>query len=389
MEELEGIVWEQVKRNLDELVPYEYNPRKISKKDLKLLRDNIKKVGYNARIMVDTDNTIIAGHQRWDALKQLGVKSAYVLVPPEKLTPEQFQQVNIQDNINNGEWEKDLLKDHFDRGDLIEWGMKEEDLFPEEMETVEGLTDDDAVPDEPLEPKSKLGDLYILGEHRLLCGDSCNIAEVERLMDGVKADMVYTDPPYGIDVKTDRAFSSPTRKCSGNSFPKIIGDDSIDSAINAFNICDELAPIICYWGGNYFAHKLPPSPFWLVWDKRVDEKQRDMNSDCELAYVKHPSKKSVRIFRHLWKGLFKDSENGIGLVHPTQKPIALAEFCIDELSPDSKTILDLFGGSGSTLIACEKLKRKCYMMELEPRYVDVIIKRWEDYTNKKAQLVSG
>lgn len=231
-----------------------------------------------------------------------------------------------------------------------------------------------------------VGKLTLKYSHRLLCGDSTSITDVERLMDGEKADMVYTDPPYGINEETNRAFASPTRKWSGNSLPKIIGDESIETAVDAFSICDSLAPIICYWGGNYYAHKLPPSPTWIVWDKRTEEKQRDSRSDCELAYVKHPSKKSVRIFRHLWKGLFKDSENGAKLVHPTQKPIALAEFCIDELALNSKTILDLFGGSGSTLIACEKLKRKCYMMELEPRYCDVICKRYEAYTGKKAVL---
>lgn len=157
---MDEIVWEQHKRNLADLTPYEYNPRKIAKKDLNLLRENIKTVGYNARILVDTDNTIVAGHQRWDALKQLGYESAYVLMPSMKLTPEQFQQVNIQDNITNGDWVQELLRDHFNRGDLIEWGMKEDDLLPIQEVVAEGLTDDDAIP-EHVEPKTKLGDLYL------------------------------------------------------------------------------------------------------------------------------------------------------------------------------------------------------------------------------------
>lgn len=231
-----------------------------------------------------------------------------------------------------------------------------------------------------------MGKLILKSQHRLMCGDATNISDVDTLLEGQKIDMVFTDPPYGINEETDRDFSSRTRKCKGNTFSKIIGDDSIDTALGAYSILDTLSKIICYWGGNYYAHKLPATAAWVVWDKRIEENQRDMNSDCELAYVKHPSKKSVRIFRHLWKGMIKGSEHGQGRVHPTQKPVQLAKWCIDELDKDAKNILDVFGGSGSTLIACEQTKRTCYMMELDPKYCDVIIKRWENLTKKKATL---
>ena len=221
-----------------------------------------------------------------------------------------------------------------------------------------------------------------------MCGDSTMFDQVEKLMNGEKADMVFTDPPYGIEEETDRDFASRTRACKGNKFDKIIGDTSIQSAIDCYNLCESLnIPVMVFWGANYYCHSLPQSANWLVWDKRVDDKQRDMNSDCELAYVKSKAK-SVRIFRHLWKGMIKDSENGQGRVHPTQKPIALAEWCFNEYSPKSKYIIDLFGGSGSTLIACEKTNRKCYMMEISPNYCDVIIKRWQKFTGKSAILES-
>jgi DNA modification methylase len=241
--------------------------------------------------------------------------------------------------------------------------------------------DADEVP-ETRKTDIKLGDLFQLGNHRLLCGDATSKADVERLMSGEKADMVYTDPPYGIDEQTDRAFASRTRLAKGNSFKKIQGDDSIETALKAFELIH--APVVCYWGGNYFAHELPPSACWIVWDKRVEENQRDMNSDCEMAWVSHPSKKSVRIFRHLWKGMIKGSEVGQGRVHPTQKPIALAEWCFNELDPDGKSVLDVFLGSGSTLIACEKTNRRCFGMEIDPSYIDVIIRRWEKFTGQKA-----
>jgi DNA modification methylase len=210
-------------------------------------------------------------------------------------------------------------------------------------------------------------------------------------MAGEKVDMVFTDPPYGIDEETDRVEHVKTFKKQGiakkGSYSKIVGDTSIDTAVEVFSLIDGLnVPIVVYWGGNYYAHELPNSPCWVVWDKRVEDGQRDLNSDCELAWVKHPHKASVRIFRHLWKVMIKGSEHGQGRVHPTQKPIALAEWAFAELDPKGKSVLDLFLGSGSTLIACEKTNRKCYGMEIDPHYCDVIIKRWEDFTGNKAVL---
>jgi len=248
--------------------------------------------------------------------------------------------------------------------------------------------DEDELPD-VREPRVKANQIWQLGDHRLMCANATSKAAVDRLLDGAVPDMIYTDPPYGIDEETDRSFAAPSRKAKGNSFAKIIGDKSIDTAVNAWAICDSLAKTIVYWGGNYYAHKLPPSACWAVWDKRVEENQRDLNSDCELAYVKHPQKKSVRIFRHLWKGMIKGSENGQRRVHPTQKPVALAEWAFGEFGPECKTILDLFGGSGSTLIACEKTNRKCFAMELDAHYCSVIIDRWEAFTGKKATLLEN
>jgi DNA modification methylase len=208
------------------------------------------------------------------------------------------------------------------------------------------FSDEDEIPDTPTEPKTKLGDIYQLGQHRLMCGDSLDMNNIEKLCDGSEIDIVYTDPPYGINVQTDRKFVSRTRLTKGNTFSKIIGDDSIESALRSYDLAEKIAPIVCLWGGNYYASELPPSACWLVWDKRAEENQRDMNSDCELAYVKHPTKKSVRIFRHLWKGMIKASESGSKRVHPTQKPIALAEWAIDELNNKATNVLDLFGEIG-------------------------------------------
>ncbi len=166
-------------------------------------------------------------------------------------------------------------------------------------------------------------------------------------------------------------------------------DDTIDYAVEAYQIVEGVLqiPRQVWWGANYYCHALPQSNNWFVWDKRVEEKQKDTQSDCELAWVKSKWS-SVRIFRHLWKGLIKGSEHGQKRVHPTQKPVALAEWSFDYFK-EVKSVLDLFGGSGSTLMACEKTNRTCYIMEFEPHYCDVIVKRWEDFTGKKAMLVNA
>jgi DNA modification methylase len=287
-------------------------------------------------------------------------------------------------------WDDDILKDaikslhdiNFDVGeigfDLKDFDFGESDLdfgaddIPEVEQNARGV---------------KRGDIWLLGEHRLMCGDSTSESEVAKLMNGEKVDMVYTDPPYGIDEETNRDFASRTRLAKVNNFKKIIGDKDTETAMKSINISRSLgAKCNIFWGGNYYS--LPPSPNWIVWDKRVEEKQKDMNSDCELAYVEYKKTSSVRIFRHLWKGMIKASEHGQGRVHPTQKPIALAEWCFESYG-DSKLVLDLFLGSGSTLIACEKTKRRCFGMEIDPHYCSVIIQRWEDFTGNKAHLTTS
>lgn len=258
------------------------------------------------------------------------------------------------------------------------------DYFSQE-EPTEGLTDPDEAPEVKAEPKSKLGDLFILGNHRLLCGDSTDQATVEKLMNGDNADMVFTDPPYGINEEGDR--SKRGGLADGNNLKSFV-DDSIDYAVKAFEICDALnIKKHVWWGANYYCHSLPQQNNWLVWDKRVEDQNVNTNSDCELAWVKD-GHQSVRIFRHLWKGMVKASEHGDKKVHPTQKPISLAEWCFSKYG-DPRSVLDLFGGSGTTLIACEKTNRKCYMMELDPHYIDVIIQRWQAFTGQEAVREDG
>ena len=230
-----------------------------------------------------------------------------------------------------------------------------------------------------------MGKLILKSRHRVMCGDSTSIDAVEKLMDGHKPDMVFTDPPYGINEKGDRSGRN-TGLAKNHNFADF-KDDTTQYAIDAYNLCEGLKiPRQVWWGANYYCHALPQSNNWFIWDKRVEKKMHDTQSDCEMAWVKSEFS-SVRIFRHLWKGFNKDSERGEARVHPTQKPVELAIWAFDYFK-NVVSVLDFFGGSGSALIACEKTNRKCYMMELSPVYCDVIINRWQQYTGKEAVLES-
>lgn len=388
------------------LKAFQGNLKDLSKENYAKLKKEILELGFTEPVSVWKKNEvffILNGHQRIRTLSKMKEEGFKIPKVPiniiEAKDKKEAKKKILALTSQYGEMTGQGLREFMEEAGLEFEEIKDSFRFPEidfdnfqdeffEGTGTQGLTDEDLVP-EKVEPRTKIGDLYQLGNHRLLCGDSTDEKHVEKLMAGEKVDMVYSDPPYGIDEETDRAFASRTRKAKGNTFDKIIGDDSIDTAVRVYGRADIKAPIVVYWGGNYYAHVLPASPCWIVWDKRVEENQRDMNSDCELAYVKHPNKKSARIFRHLWKGMIKGSEQGQARVHPTQKPIALAEWCFDELAPTAINVLDFFGGSGSTLIACEKTQRKCYMMEIDPHYCDVIVQRWENFTGLKANLIES
>jgi DNA modification methylase len=380
-------------KKVDSLIPYVKNSRTHSPDQVAQIAASIKEFGWTNPILVDGDNGIIAGHGRLLAARKLGHKEVPT-IELKDLTETQKKAYIIADNrlaLNAG-WDNEMLT--IELNDLLADGFALDILGfdPKEIaallepEVVEGLTDEDAVPDVPEEPKTRLGDIYQLGNHRLMCGDSTSIDAVESLVDNAKIDLCYTDPPYGINEKGDR---SKRGGLTQGSKLKDFKDDTIDYAVEAYQIVEGIlqVPRQVWWGANYYCHALPQSNNWFVWDKRVEEKQKDTQSDCELAWVKSKWS-SVRIFRHLWKGMMKASERGQHRVHPTQKPVALAEWSFDYFK-EVNTVLDLFGGSGSTLIACEKTNRTCYMMEFEPHYCDVIVKRWEHFTGKKATLLTA
>ena len=235
---------------------------------------------------------------------------------------------------------------------------------------------EDEIPEPPVDPITKAGDLWTLGDHRLLCGDSTKAEDVGRLMAGAEADSCVTDPPYGIGVDATMhkqsgtqygKAASPKRHYAATDWDKLPPQSVIDNA-------SSYATSVIF-GGNYFA--LPPSRCWLVWDK---ENGDNAFADCELAWTNIDQ--PVRVKRHMWNGMIrKDKEERT--IHPTQKPVAVMAWCVEMTSG---LVYDPFLGSGTTLIAAEQLGRKCYGMEISPAYCDVIVKRWEALTGKKATL---
>jgi DNA modification methylase len=347
------------------------NPRVIKDDKFDKLVQSIKDFPQMLEIrpiVVNDDMIVLGGNMRLKACKEAGLKEVPIIKASD-LTEEQQREFIIKDNVGFGEWDWEQLKD-WDGEELEAWGLDVPDFEADQVLEAEEDDFNEAPPENPI---TVLGDLYEIGEHRLLCGDSTDSDQVAKLMNGEKADMVFTDPPYGINEKGDRSKRGGLAK--GNNLPDFI-DDSIQYAIDAFNQPQNLdIPIQVWFGANYYCHSLPQGNNWLVWDKRVEDKQRDTQSDCELAWVKSRFN-SVRIFRHLWKGMMKDSERGQRRVHATQKPIALIEFALNEYgSKEGDLVIDYFTGSGSTMVASHQLNRKCYGMELDPKYCDVIVRR--------------
>ena len=398
----------QIKKvEVEKLIPYVRNSRTHSDAQVAQIAASIKEFGWTNPILVDGENGIIAGHGRLLAARKLGAKEVPV-IELAHLTESQKRAYVIADNqlAMNAGWDTamltlelaDLKESEFDL-DLIGFDAKElEKLL--EPEQVEGLTDEDAVPDAPEEPKTKLGDIYQLGNHRLMCGDSTSIDAVEKLMPNEYADLVFTDPPYNV------AYSGR----GDNNLGKIKNDDMSDEQFEdfcrAFFGCyfAKMKPLACI----YVCHPDSQSAPKLAFEKTFAEQFKKSST---LIWVKQSAGMGWQDYRAQHEPILYGWKEGSGkhfycgdrakttiwkigrdaqskYVHPTQKPVALPEEAINNSSKGKDIVLDLFGGSGSTMIACEKLGRQARLMELDPKYCDVIVKRWEDFTGKKAVLLS-
>lgn len=374
------------RRSVESLIPYARNARTHSDAQVAQLAASIQEWGWTTPVLIDEAGSIIAGHGRVMAARKLGIEDVPVMVA-RGWSEAQRRAYVLADNqlATNAGWDMDLLK--VELGDLDGMGFDLNligfdnvgDLLIDE---TEGLTDPDDVPEVPETPVTVLGDVWTLGRHRLMCGDSTSIADIERLTEGRAIDLVLTDPPYGIAVVKGGMVGADFGVAKKGTYKPIIGDETTDTAIDSYNACISIGvKKIVLWGGNYFADRLPPSSCWLVWDKRGDSGIVNTFADCELAWSNMTS--PARVHKQLWNGMIREGEKD-KRIHPTQKPIALFEWCIENYTKKQESILDLFLGSGSTLIACEKTDRLCFGMEMSPDYCDVIITRWQEFTGQKA-----
>lgn len=377
-------------RPIEEIKPYPKNAKKHPAKQVAQIAASIKEFGFNQPIVVDKDGVVIVGHGRLEAAKSLGLQEVPVI--EVDLTSAKAKAYRLADNkLNESDWEMKLvieeLKEIALEGIDIELTGFTKDLI------IESSDNDDEVPEVPVEAMSKLGDLFQLGDHRLLCGDATKLEDVERLMDGQKADCVVTDPPYNTGMQNKDESSAPT--WLGHMFNDKIEDwDKFlaDTFANYFAVTkgDCAFYVFIDWRRvgdiREVMEKIMSVKNVIVWDKQVHGLGSDYKFTYELCVVgkKGTPEISNRFgldYQDIWRVQRKMGRNE---EHATAKPIELLEKPITHASKHDDIVLDLFGGSGSTMIACEKLGRKCYMMELDPKYIDVIIARWEKFTGNKS-----
>ena len=370
----------------------EYNPRELTQIQHQDLKDSITRFGLVDPLIVNTHkerkNILVGGHQRLRIVKELGYKD--VPCVEVNLTPNKERELNVRLNKNTGQWDWDALANHFDVGELLEWGFSEDDLQFYDPVPLPGLIDDDDVPEVEV-AVTQSGDMWLLGEHRVLCGDATKKEDVERLMDGQKADMVFTDPPYGVDY--DGGMKKQNKLKNDNLGTEIY---SLFMPYAVESLKDDGAFYVWYADATATATATADSGLvisaQIIWAKNHAQfmssaKYKGKHEPCFYAHKKGKTAK--------WYGennevtLWEYDRASKNEYHPTQKPIALSERANKNSSPKNGIVLDLFLGSGSTLIACEKTNRKCYGMEIDPHYCDVIVKRWEVYTGKQSERIEA
>lgn len=419
---MKKIAWKSEKRRLAVLRPMEENPRKASEKQRGDVMESIQRFNLADPFIINTDNKVVGGNLRLDEMiKKFGVEHTVdVRVPDRKLTEKQVRELNLRLNKNTGEWDFDILK-------TMDWNVLNDVGFDsEELEAAFGLEvneDDFDVAKEVqkiIKPVSKYGDIYELGENRVMCGDSRKEEDVKGLMDGETARLVFTDPPYNVDYES----------ADGNSYAegkfkhKKVFDDNLShkdclefySRVlkNLYKFTTRDACI--YWWYAHVNYAVNQQAFanagWrmsqsLVWVKNGMTLRRLDYQGCYEPCMygwkkgkKHYCHQKIRNLKDVMNLDFEDfvllmdfwyekRDITVNYVHPTQKPVRLAERAVKKSSKKGDIVLDVFGGSGSTLIGCEQMGRACYTMELDPVYVDVIVKRWEEFTRRKGKLVNG
>lgn len=395
-------IWQVKTMKIGDLVPNAKNPRKISKEKLEALQDKIQRLGFHNPIKVDENLTVLGGNQRLKALLKIAGKDLEVPVmfPNRPLTKEEKDEIIITDNVSDGEWDWDVLTKEWSKELTESWGLNWDECDTVEEKQIKEEKDDD-IPETPVEPITKRGDVWILGEHRLMCGDTTMFDDIQKLMRDDCAAMIFTDPPYnvnyGANMKDSLRYHAGTlggRKIMNDNLGDGFAQFLTDSLSNLLMFCQGAA-YVCMSSSelhtlyNAFIAAGGKWSTFIIWAKNTFTLGRaDYQRQYEpILYGWNADKP------HYWCGdrdqsdVWEYNKPVKNDLHPTMKPVELVERAINNSSKLGDIVLDGFGGSGSTLIACEKNNRKARLMELDPKFCDVIVKRWEDYTGKKAELL--
>ena len=389
--------------NIKDIKAYNKNPRK-NEQAIPFVMESIKQFGFKNPIIIDKNNVIVCGHTRYRSAEKLGIKEI-PCVYADDLTEEQVKAFRIADNkvSEKAEWDLDLLNEELDdilNIDMDLLGFDEElDIDDEEQKEIEEVD----VPEPPKVAKTKMGDIYQLGEHRLMCGDSTSKECVDELMDGNKADLLFTDPPYNVSfedksknvlkrqeyshIENDNLSMDDFKAFLGKVFTNANNSLNDDASYYVFSCQDgdnEMMMMMMRENGLKCRHQ-------IIWVKEAPVfSMGRLDYDYKHEPILYGWKKKHNFYRKgdqdksVWE--YNRTSNKL---HPTMKPVELIGNALKNSTKQNDLVIDLFGGSGSTLIACEQLNRKCYMMELDPKYCDVIIKRWETLTGGKAELIKG
>lgn len=413
---------------INDLHPYENNPRK-NDEAVKYVVESIKEFGFKVPIVVDSKNVIVAGHTRWKAAKKLGMKEVPCVVADD-LSEKQIKAFRLADNKVGefAEWDDDLLIQELQDLDVSMevFGFEEFDIEEDDVEVEEDFYE----PELPEEPRTKRGDIYQLGEHRLMCGDCTDEKDVDKLLNGEIADLVVTDPPYNVDIGGKAEFMDAGKD-------RHILNDKMDSSgfyTFLYDFYTQMLRALKPGGAFYIWHAETEGASFrtaledagghirqcLIWVKNtlvlsrqdyhwrhepclygwkdgaahyfVDDRSQTTVFEDKVDVDKLTKEQMKAILKDIFEdkvstSVLNEARPTVNDLHPTMKPIKLIGRLVKNSSRKGERVVDFFGGSGSTLITCEQLDRKCYTMELDPKYCDVIIARWEEFTGQKAVRV--
>jgi DNA modification methylase len=375
-------------RAIDNLRPDSRNARKHGKKNLATIRASLEQFGQQRAAVIRSDGTVLAGNGMLEAARELGWTDLAVTVVPDDWTDEQARAYALADNRTGelAEWDVAVLDEHLVELEVAGLDIESLGFEPPKRDQAE---DDDEVPVEvPADPVTVTGDLWQVGPHRIICGDSSDPLVLDRLLHGVKVGCVMTDPPYGMNLETD--YTKMHSRKGSRTWKPVEGDDTDYDPRFVMSYFDDVEEQF-WWGADYYRALIPSGGSWIVWDKRYTENgnlEKVHGNHFELCWSKQIHKRIV--LRHLWSGYHGLAQEDVSKrVHPTQKPSLMIAEMLERWASAGCAVVDPYAGSGAHLVASAKTGRTGFGVELDPAYVDVIVARLEAQTGEKAVRVNG